>query len=341
MVKFSDNDIIMNYSSFFLSYPGMYLAQSVFHSLISVIIVERAIQVWQIKDPRIKQRFRFIVIILPIFSFPVYQLLNRDRGSVLFRMMEALFDLNRWLDLELWGMIPLHVFFFMLLFISTLFFIFQEFVPVIKHTFESGKTTVVSGHRVTDSKAHCALESLPGQNPELIVIDEHQYVLFSRTGKDPTIVISTGLIGTLSPDQLKAALAHELAHVVRSKGPALLIVFLMRMLMFFNPVILIEFRKIVQEEEKICDDFAVGITEKPHVLAEALRRLYHRTGDLNPFRMEKLTKIRSSLEEYSHNLHIESRIKRLEQGRSDPVEGAQFKYLLTLTVVMVLNYFIV
>ena len=49
------------------------------------------------------------------------------------------------------------------------------------------------------------------------------------------------LVGALSVEQLQAALAHEFAHVVRSRRPLLIAVYLLRIVMFFNPVVLVAF----------------------------------------------------------------------------------------------------
>ena len=66
--------------------------------------MDQALRAWKINDPLIRQRFRLTVVLFPIFSFPFYQAINPDRGSVIFRL-NALFDVNRWLNVELWGVI--------------------------------------------------------------------------------------------------------------------------------------------------------------------------------------------------------------------------------------------
>src|SRR4030066_2564109 len=100
----------MNISGFFNTYPGMDKAQSFCHSIIAFIVVERAMSLWRISNPLIRQRFGLLVILLPAVSFPVYQLINPERGSISFRL-ESLFDMNRWLNIELWGSVPLGLFF--------------------------------------------------------------------------------------------------------------------------------------------------------------------------------------------------------------------------------------
>ena len=102
----------MNFSGFFNTYPGMYIAQSFMHSLIAAVITDRALQLWNIGNPLIRQR-----------------------DSISFRL-NALFDINRWLNLELWGIIPLVWFFISIIFVATAIFLFQELIPILRHLFE-------------------------------------------------------------------------------------------------------------------------------------------------------------------------------------------------------------
>jgi Zn-dependent protease with chaperone function len=330
----------MNLSIFFLTFPGTYMVQSVFHSLIAAVVVESAIEAWAIQDPRIRQRFRFTVIFFPILSYPLYQAINPDRGTIFFRL-EAFFDANRWLYLELWGGIPFYILFIFILAGTALIFLYQELIPILRHTFASGKSRQEMSRPGEHSIVHETMAKLSGEKPEVYILDDDEHLLYSTNGAKAAIYVSTGLLAALERDQIEAALAHEVAHIQRSKRPSLLLLFVLRVLMFFNPIVLIEFRRIVHGEEKICDDLAVAMTRKPLVLAETLRKLFHRTDDLKPFHIERLAKLRSAVEEYSHNIHIESRIKRLEQGETGHAGGERLKFLLALSVIVVINYFVV
>lgn len=330
----------VNLSSFFLSAPGTYIAQSFCHAVISVIIVERAIHTWQIRDPLMRQRFRFIVVVFPIFSWPVYQILNPERGSIHFRF-EALFDFNRWLNLNLGGVVPAYLLFLFILIVSALIFLFQELIPILRHTHESKSREIESYPAASNVAVSQVLQEIPGEKPDVFIVDDDDYVLFSATGKNAAVFLSTGLIRALNYDQIQVALVHEMAHISRNRRPSLLIIFLLRVLMFFNPVILIEFRKIVQEEEKICDDIAVSITKKPHALAETLKKLFHTAGSSQTFSVKKLSDVKSTLHEYSQTMLIEGRIKRLEQAPAGIREGAWSKWILTLIVISLINYYVV
>lgn len=239
------------------------------------------------------------------------------------------------------GKDSIRFFFIAVLIITTAIFLFQEMIPVLKHTLESKKPESEIKKADDNPKVSQAIDHLPVRKPSIFIISDDDFVLFSTTGRNASIFISTALIEAFSPEQLRAAIAHEIAHVERSKRPRLLIIFLLRALMFFNPIALIEFRRIVQEEEKICDDMAVSMTQKPDALVESLRKLYSSAEDEHRIQLRKLSKIKDSIEEYSHNVHIRNRILRLEQGAADKAKDGWYEFILTLIVIMSINYFVV
>jgi Zn-dependent protease with chaperone function len=330
----------MNISGFFNTYPGMYIAQSFCHSIIAFIIVERAMNLWRISNPLIRQRFGLLVILLPIVSFPVYQLINPERGSISFRM-ESLFDMNRWLNLELWGAVPLGLFFMIIIIITTSIFLFQEMIPILKHSVESKRFGFDIEGSENNPVVSKAIEHLPVEKPDIFTFDDNEFILFSSTGKNPAVFISTGIVEALSMEQLGAVIAHEIAHIMRNKKPLLIIVFLFRVIMFFSPVVLLEFRRITQEEEKICDDVAVLLTKNPAALSEALKKLYHKDENINILQLRRFSSMKDSLEEHSHNMQIGSRIMRLEKASLGNTDAYWAEFLLTVFIIMGINYFVV
>jgi len=255
--------------------------------------------------------------------------------------LEALFDINRWLNMELWGKFQLSILFILLLSITTLVFLFQEMIPIVKHTIETWSASEEVPSR-DDPVIRQALELIPGEKPLVSLIDDDdELILFSTTVKTPTIFLSTGLIRGLSVDEIQAAIAHEIAHIRRNRRPLLIIIYLIRVLMFFNPVVLVEFRRIVQEEEKVCDDIAVSLTQKPHALAKILEKFNKKTEALPLDKMKNLSALSTVVEDYSHNIHMESRIVRLEKGTAPQSSGHWGRFFVTVLVISVINYFVV
>jgi Zn-dependent protease with chaperone function len=214
-------------------------------------------------------------------------------------------------------------------------------VPVVKHTIEARASGDEEECEVDHPVVTKALENLPGEKPRVSILDDDELILFSTTGKRPTVFLSSGLVAVLDTEELRAAIAHEIAHIARNRRPLLMVVFVMRILMFFNPVVLVEFRRMVQEEEKICDDIAVSLTQKPRALAEILRKFNHKGEELGLDKVKEISKLGTALEDYSHNVHLESRISRLEEGKIHGTGGGWLKLLFTLAVIAAINYFVV
>jgi Zn-dependent protease with chaperone function len=325
--------------TFFNSYAGMYMAQSFCHSLITAVIAGSALRAWDIQDPVARQRFRILVILVPIFSFPLYQLFNPARSLSPFRF-QALFDVNRWLMLEVWGIFPLGLMLLAVLITTAIVFLVQEMIPILKHSAQSRSSRPEGKRRVPNAFVQSFAKALSIEAPEIVILDDDEPVLFSITGKLPAICISSGLMALLTPGQVRAAFAHEVAHIARSRRPLLIAVFLLRIIMFYNPVALMKFRHAVRDEEKICDDIAASLTGDPGALAGALEKFLHKQPDLPDLQHQNLQAFTSSLEEKNHNLHLESRIKRLRQPQPRPDRGTG-ALISALAAAVVLNYFIV
>lgn len=330
----------MNISTFYNSYAGMYLAQSFFHSITTALLVDASLLAWKIENPVARQRFRLLIIVVPLLSFPLYQAINPLRGSLDFRL-NALFDSGRWMNLELWHGIPAGLLFLILLSLTSLVFIAQELVPIIQHALSSKEPAARGEKPAADSIVGRALAKLPGPKPEVFVIPDDDLVLFVTTGKHPAIYLSTGSVETLTEEEIQAAIAHEIAHIERNKRPLLIAAFLLRIVQFFNPISLMEFRRIVHEEEKICDDFAVALTGQSRALADTLRKFHVPPDDHRADPAGITVPLKDRLEEYSHASVIESRVARLDAYRPERHQGDRFVFLLTLAAVLYISYSVV
>ncbi len=330
----------MRISTFFTSVAGMYVAQSFCHSLIASVIMDQALRAWKIDNPVIRQRFRLTVVLYPVFSFPLYQLINPDRSSVLFRL-DALFDVNRWLDIQIWGPFSLGLLFLFLLGVTSLIFIFQEMIPILRHTLESRTIEHEGIRREENAFVESASSTLAVNPPGVYVVEDDDLVIFSTTGKNPAIFVSTGLFQALTKDEMNAALAHEIAHITRSRRPVLLAAFFLRMILFFNPIALIEFRRVVRNEEKICDDVAIAVTGRPTALAGALKKFYTVRPAPEPEAKPKPLFETVPLEEYSYNIQLDSRVTRLENYASSPAGGRWLLLGFAFLIVLCINYFVV
>ncbi len=113
------------------------------------------------------------------------------------------------------------------------------------------------------------------------------------------------------------------------------------MLLFFNPVALIEFRRVVRNEEKICDDIAVSLSQRPESLANALKKFLVERKEPEPEPEHKPLFAPVRLEEYSYNIQLDNRIARLEQGRANKRQSSWIPFILALLVIAGINYYVV
>jgi Zn-dependent protease with chaperone function len=324
----------MDIHGFLNSYFGNYAVQSFFHSLTAAVLVGVLLRLWKIENPLVVQKFRSLVILLPLFSFPVYYLLNPVRGHASFRT-DALFDSSRWLDLALWGRVPVSLLLISLVIGALLVLACQELIAVARQWAQSKKESYPVKAAV-QSPVKRILSELHAPMLDNYVIESNDQVLFTTlTGPKPTIVLSLGLLRFLSYDQLKAALGHEVAHAIRNNRVFLSLLLLVRFLMFYNPVMLFAFKAASLDEEKICDDIAAFWTGKPQVLADTLKRFYIKEdGKGNPTRLE-------SAAVCGTNMMIKARVERLERKASQQVSLPWLKFALTLLTIVVINYYIV
>lgn len=331
----------MSLSGFFHSWPGLYMAQAFFHSLVASIVAEIAIKAWDVRDPAVRQRVFLVPVVAPVFLFPLFQLFRPERGSTYFRL-GTIFESGRWLELEMLGTHPVMGGLVLVFTITSLVFLFQELIPILRHSFESGKPEKAVGKVdcLEDPAIRTAMETLP-LVPAVFIVEDDDFLIYSTTGKSAAVYVSSSLVSTLTEGELRSAVAHEISHVVRSRHPMLVAAYLLRALMFFNPVVLMEFRRAAQEEEKVCDEFAVSVTRNRRALVQALRKLYLPPEEPPSPRGRKTRKTAKEIEERSHRLNIESRISRLESVEDhDP--GIRWLVPAAVIVAAVLiNYFIV
>jgi beta-lactamase regulating signal transducer with metallopeptidase domain len=94
----------------------------------------------------------------------------------------------------------------------------------------------------------------------------------------PVILLPASVLTGLSPQQLEAILAHELAHIRRQDYIVNLLQTLVETLLFYHPAVWWLSRRIRVERENCCDDIAVSLCGDPYSYARALADLEERRG---------------------------------------------------------------
>ena len=101
----------------------------------------------------------------------------------------------------------------------------------------------------------------------------------------PVVLMPGSVLAGLSPEQLEAILAHELAHVRRHDYLVNLTQTLVETLLFYHPAVWWLSHRIRAERENCCDDLAVSLCGDPYTYAQALADLEERRGIGTPLAM--------------------------------------------------------
>ena len=329
----------MDLTHFFNAQPGIYVVQAFLHSLSAAILADRAIIAWDIRNPVVRQQFHLIAVFVPVFSYPLYQWLDPQRGSLEFRL-RTLFDSGRWLQVELWNVLPVGMLLVLVLVATTLVFLLQELVPILRHRPGHVDPTPKVSRAGQGSTVARAAQGLGDSAPELFIVDDDEPAIHSVTGRSPAIYVTEGLLRRLEPAELTVAIAHELAHIRRGRRPLLIVAYAMRVALFFSAGTLVAFRRAAAEEEKICDDWAAQATGRPEALAAVLERL--RLLDAEEFERGPAQAGLRSIAHVSYDLMLRERIGRLvDQGSPSTARGEWWKFAVTLVSIAVLNYYVV
>ena len=89
----------------------------------------------------------------------------------------------------------------------------------------------------------------------------------------PVVLLPASALAALTPQQLEAILAHELAHIRRHDYLVNLLQTLVETLLFYHPAVWWLSRRIRIERENCCDDLAVSLCGDPVAYAAALADL--------------------------------------------------------------------
>ena len=87
---------------------------------------------------------------------------------------------------------------------------FQELAPILFQTLHPTRPARAARDGAGDPAVREALAPLSGPAPPVFIVEDDDLVIFSTTGKNASITLSSGLAASLSVDQLRAALAHEM-----------------------------------------------------------------------------------------------------------------------------------
>jgi len=321
----------MNYIYLFYQLPIIYAVETTLHCLIAAIVVEWVLIYWNITNPKWRQSFLSLVIILPPLTFFLYLLIDPEHYLYNYTN-KYIFQSYYWIYLRIGNFYPIALFILLIFFITIFFFIFQEIIPMITHYLKSKNENISEVSQNYLHTKNILNDLLIRNNYRLTIIDDEDYIVYSKTNKMNNIYISKGVIETLNHEELKGIILHEIAHLERNKKNYIFILYILRIISFFNPIILYEFRRLLQEEEMVCDFLSAEKLQNKKTLARALFKLYIK---------ERINQVKeANFKEYTAYYAIRKRIKALWANRIE--NSNYYALLITATIlIIIINYFIV
>lgn len=248
-----------------------HLREAVVQTLVAALVVEAVVRLWRLDEPVLKLRLRAFVVVMPLVVLPVFELLAPFRHQPRFADGPALFVGARWAAVTVLG-VGLDQLWLALLCGLSLALIALDVGPWLREWRAARRAPPPTRPcpEFLSEQVRSLAARLDVAAPPLSVIDVEGAVLLCRGARRPALLVSPATLGCLDAEELRGALAHELAHLAHHDvrlGWALLVA---RLVQAWNPVVQIVARAMAADAEQRADDRAVAVTGRPLALASGL-----------------------------------------------------------------------
>lgn len=318
-------------------------AQAIFHALVAALFVEALVRSWGVREPRQRMALRAVALAYPVVAFPALLAAFPFRGGEEFGDTWALFAGRRWDDLRFLGIGLLRWWLAAFAAAGAALFVL-DLVPLVAARRRPRPAAAVpdpasASALDVDLPALAAAFGLPA--PPVVFLDRESPVLFCTGVRRHTIVLSRGALRLLDRRELRAALAHELAHLARHDPAASWILMAARALQFFNPAFQVLSRAIAKDAEWLADDEAARACGDRIALASGLIKLHRATAGAPAVRRtlpfaavlaEPLDRVRS--------LGVAARCRRLLEDEPAPLAFGGARIALAAASVVALLFFV-
>ncbi len=289
-------------------------AQTVFHTLVASLFVEALVRSWGVAEPSQRMAMRLVALVYPLAIFPLVLVAFPVRADEGFRESWALVVGRRWEDVSIAG-VGLFRAWVLGLGAAGLVLLLMDLVPVLggrRRPRPVASDPDPAGAAIGEIIAPLAA-ALGIETPSVISLDREAPLLFCTGLRRQAIVISRGAIALLDRAELRAALAHELAHVARRDPAASWGVMAARIVMAFNPAYQVVARAIARDAEALADERAAALCGDRLALASGLLKLWRTAHGATPPVRRTLPFAAALAEPLSRvrTLDIEQRCRRL------------------------------
>jgi Zn-dependent protease with chaperone function len=319
------------------------LAQAIFHTLVASLFVEALVRSWRVREPGQRAALRLVALGYPLIVFPLLLVLYPERGG------EAggwtLLDGRRWGDVTVIGVSLLDGFVAFFGGLAALLLL-VDLVPLVRGMRRPRPSPAEPD---PDSAVRLGLEvpslaaAMGIPPPPVLFLARDAPVLFASGARRPSIVVSRGALRLLDAAELRAALAHELAHVARHDPRRSWVLLAARAAMAFNPAFQVVARAILRDAEWSADDRAAEVCGDRPALASALLKLFRASSGWRwPVRRTlPLAPVFSEPLERARTLDVEVRCRRLLDPPVEPLPYGAARVALAAASLTALLFFVV
>ncbi len=319
-------------------------AQAIFHTLVASLFLEALVRSWRVREPLQRMALRVTALGYPLLLFPALVWLfpvRRDEG---FQDSWALLAGGRFDEIRFLGAGLMHWWVGALAAIGAALFL-MDLVPLVRGLFRprprAARLDPESSAAISEALLGLA-RALGTGEPPVVFLDRDAPVLFCTGVRRHSVVISRGVLALLDREELRAALAHEMAHLARHDPAASWGVMAARAVMAFNPAFQVVSRAIARDAEARADERAAEACGDRLALASGLLKLHRATSAGSPVRRtlpfgdvlaEPLNRARS--------YDVEVRCRRLLDGPPERVPFGAARVALAAASLTALLFFVV
>jgi beta-lactamase regulating signal transducer with metallopeptidase domain len=168
------------------------------------------------------------------------------------------------------------------------------------------------------------LTSLKMSKPVQLLKSIHVDVPMTYGVWKPVILIPAGLFFQLSPLQLEAIIAHELAHIKRYDFLVNLVQSILEVVFFFHPIFWWVNKTAKEQRENACDDLAISMGASPKDLAYGLANVLNHAKNPTPEMVMAAAKTKNP------TLERIKRIMGVKTSSSQPTTITSMTMMITL-----------
>ncbi len=168
------------------------------------------------------------------------------------------------------------------------------------------------------------LTSLKMSKPVQLLKSIHVDVPMTYGVWKPVILIPVGLFFQLSPLQLEAIIAHELAHIKRYDFLVNLVQSILEVVFFFHPIFWWVNKTAKEQRENACDDLAISMGASPKDLAYGLANVLNHAKNPTPEMVMAAAKTKNP------TLERIKRIMGVKTSSSQPTTITSMTMMITL-----------